>query len=284
MSSRSDSGLRVATATRKSAAKSPAQGWGCRPPGWGNPRPETHVPASRPPHCRAWRRELRLSALEPASRSGVPPLGPDSALHAPEDAPTPALAAPAAREHTWSSSLMSIKAGTLMVKARAQRTLHSQTTPTGKGSWHSWWRLTTVSGSPCSGPWGAESPGQAGPRGPIPPRAVAEAGDGRACPPEPPPYVASRCFLKMSLALVCIAAALTPHLAHLSLEILRLSDERKLLVIRTVVPFQPGLLFPLQVSQAALKAPATWSCFPYSPPRLTSSWQSRTAFGAYICC
>lgn len=53
----SDSGLRVATPTRKLAVEPPAQGGGCRPPGWGNPRPETHTPASRPPQCRVCRRE-----------------------------------------------------------------------------------------------------------------------------------------------------------------------------------------------------------------------------------
>lgn len=116
------------------------------------------------------------------------------------------------------------------------------------------------------GPRGAESPRQEGPRGPIPPRAVSEAGDGRACPLEPPAYVTSSGLLKMSLALVCIAAALT-RLAHLSLEILRLSDERKLLVIRSVVPSS-------LVPSAALKAPATRPFLPYRPPRLTSSWQS----------
>lgn len=34
---------------------------------------------------------------------------------------------------TWSSSLMSIKAGTLIVKAGLRKTLRSRTTPTGKG-------------------------------------------------------------------------------------------------------------------------------------------------------
>lgn len=35
---------------------------------------------------------------------------------------------------TWSSSLISMKAGTLMVKAWLRKTLRSRTTPTGKGA------------------------------------------------------------------------------------------------------------------------------------------------------
>lgn len=145
---------RVPTPTRKLAVRPRAQHREC----WlaGNPRPPgTRAPASRPPHSEVWRTEPRLSAPGRAPRGGVPLarrwLGPDSVLHTSEPPLHPTLAASAFREHTWSSSLMSMNAGTLMAKAGALRTLGPQTTLTGKRSWAARRRLTTASGSACAG-------------------------------------------------------------------------------------------------------------------------------------
>lgn len=103
-----------------------------------NSRPETLARVSRTSHSRAWRRELRLSTQERVPRSDVPPacprLGPNSTAHTTETSPNPTLATPAAREHTWSSSLMSMNAGTLMVQTTEKQTAYTQTTPTGKES------------------------------------------------------------------------------------------------------------------------------------------------------
>lgn len=85
-------------------------------PGLGPAAPQARVP----PVGRA-RREPGWESAPPASR-------PRSRRSPPRRRP----AGPAAC--TWSSSLMSMKAGTLMVKARLRETLRSRTTPTGKGS------------------------------------------------------------------------------------------------------------------------------------------------------
>lgn len=103
-----------------------------------NSRPETLARVSRTSHPRAWRRELRLSTQARVPLSGVPPscprLGPNSTAYTTETSPNPTLATPAARKHTWSSSLMSMNAGTLMVQTTEQQTAYTQTTPTGKES------------------------------------------------------------------------------------------------------------------------------------------------------
>lgn len=63
------------------------------------PGPNAH-PATR----RVGRRELRLSALEPASQVGIPParprLGPNSTLRTQKGSLNPTPAAPVAQEHT----------------------------------------------------------------------------------------------------------------------------------------------------------------------------------------
>lgn len=144
----------------RSGASGPARG----PPAGATPAHEGAPPPPGSPLPRAkWAAALSPragSAGRRSSRQVQPRLGP---AH-PKASPNPTLASPPAREHTWSSSLMSMKAGTLMVKARTRQTRHSPTKPTGKGSWHTRWRLTTASGSPRVCPegrshWDGRGPG-----------------------------------------------------------------------------------------------------------------------------
>lgn len=99
------------------------------------------TPTTREPH-----RHSALSAESSESRC-PPGLRPERRPRARRDPgwrarprlPLPELPTPAApraprRAPTWSSSLMSMKAGTLMVNGRLRKTLRSRTTPTGKGN------------------------------------------------------------------------------------------------------------------------------------------------------
>lgn len=171
--------------TRKSAgsvgpAPGPPAGRQVRLPAT-NARAGLRRPVSRPLHSHVWSVSCG-SQPESVPWGGVPPAQPPLGPHTPR-LPQPRPGGPAAREHTWSSSLMSMKAGTLMVKARARRPLHSQTTPTGKGGRRAPRRFRPLPGHLAPGSRGGVT-GWAGPRRPIPPRWL-EA--GRACPLGPPP-------------------------------------------------------------------------------------------------
>lgn len=87
----------------------------------------TGDPGRAPPPAGPASSSSAAHARDPGSESAPPPRGLVPGASRPRRPAGPATC-------TWSSSLMSMKAGTLMVKARLRKTLRSRTTPTGKGS------------------------------------------------------------------------------------------------------------------------------------------------------